>query len=349
MTGETSAPEPSIHVASTRGLLTAAFELLSRSSEDMRRASFYVGSVVLGTAGPLVLAFWAIGVYSIERLPTEVDAALGGTGGAWLSILVVLAVIGLIVAAVESRNTAIALLGARYAGRPIAPRQALARSRRVFWSAVVAAVIVAVPLGIAQGIVDGIVAPLLGEATEISVITTTLVTALVGAPFAYTLSGIVLGDVGPVEAVRRSFRVFSARRSSAVVVVIFETVAILLVFLGLTTGLDIGLRILDALGLGLESGPIGLAVMTALIVAGVFAFGTLLFTVIALTIAPQVVMFVGLTHATMGLDHVSGGGRDDPEAASPARRRMRTFSAMMLGGFAVGALALAATLASFPG
>ena len=35
-----------------------------------------------------------------------------------------------------------------------------------------------------------------------------------------------------------------------------------------------------------------------------FALGTLLYTVTALTVAPQVVMFVGLTHATVGLDQV---------------------------------------------
>ena len=31
-----------------------------------------------------------------------------------------------------------------------------------------------------------------------------------------------------------------------------------------------------------------------------FAFGTLIFTVTAITVAPQVVMFLGLTHATSG-------------------------------------------------
>ena len=51
-------------------------------------------------------------------------------------------------------------------------------------------------------------------------------------------------------------------------------------------------------------------------VAGVFAAGTLLFTITALTIAPQVLMFVGLTHATFGLDTVRPGGDGDPDTAA---------------------------------
>ena len=61
------------------------------------------------------------------------------------------------------------------------------------------------------------------------------------------------------------------------------------------------------------------------IVAAVFAFGTLVYTVTALSLAPQVVMFVGLTHATIGLDHVRPGGDHDPAIArarpSPVPRR----------------------------
>ena len=140
----------------------------------------------------------------------------------------------------------------------------------------------------------------------------TLVGALVGAPFAYTLAGVVLGDVGPIEALRRSFRVFGARRGAAFLVVLFESVAFLLVVLGLDAGLGLVIRAFEAVGLRPEAGGIGL-VLTALVAAAiVFASGTLLFTVYALTVAPQVVMFVGLTHATFGLDRVRPGGRDDP-------------------------------------
>ena len=64
----------------------------------------------------------------------------------------------------------------------------------------------------------------------------------------------------------------------------------------------------------------GLALTTVGIVATIFAAGTLLYTVYAITVAPQVVMFVGLTHATIGLDHVRPGGSHDPDARRPRRR-----------------------------
>ena len=331
--GASAAPD----VVPTRHLIGASFDLLSRSSDELRRASFYVGAIVLGTAGPLALASFAIGVAGAERSPAVIDALVAGSLGVPLALLLLLAVVGLVVASVESRTLAAGILGARLAGRPIGPRQALARSRIVFWRAVVASVVVAIPIGIAQRVVSTLVDPLFGAAAEASVVSTTLVTAVVGAPFAYALSGVVLGDVDPIEAVRRSVRVFGARRLAAAFVVTFETIALLLIFIGATTGLDLALRLLDALGLGLDAGPAGLALMTAGIVAAVFAFGTLLATVVAITVAPQVVMFVGLTRATMGVDQVRAGARDDPDRA---RRRLRTFPLLMLAGFGAGTLLL---------
>ena len=167
---------------------------------------------------------------------------------------------------------------------------------------------------------------------------------MVGAPLAYLLSGVVLGDVDPFEATRRSFRVFRARKLAAALVAVFETIAILLVFLGLGAGLDIALRVFDALGLGPNSGPAGLVLVTIGIVVGVFALGTLIYTALAISLAPQVVMFVGLTRATFGLDHVRPGGDRDPAVRRPNVRRFRWFTIPMLLGFALGAIGLAAGL-----
>jgi hypothetical protein len=338
---------PAIELVSTRRLLGASFELVGASTEDMRRASFYVGSIVLGTVGPLALMAWATSVVAFDRTPIEMEV-LGRGRSAALATAGLIAFLGIIVMAVESRTLAVALLGSRVAGRPISPRQALARSRRVFWRAVVASIIVAIPLGIVQGVVDGVVQPMLGEALEASVVTTTLVSAVVGAPFAYVLSGVVLGDVDPFEAVRRSFAVFRARKLAAAVVVLAETIAVLLIFLGATTGLDLAVRVLDALGLGPDAGPAGLALMTGGLVAVVFAFGTLVFTVTGITVAPQVVMFVGLTHATMGLDRVRTGGDDDPDALRrPEGRRFRTYPWPMVAAFIAGPILLVVTISTF--
>ena len=329
----------------TRALIGASFELLTRSNAELRRASFYIGTIVLGTVGPLALAVWALDVVAVDPTRPDLDAALGA-GGVGISVLVALAVLGLGVASVESRTLAMGVLGGIVVGRPLSVRRALARSRRTFWPAVLATVIVTVPIAIAQGIVGTAVTSQLGRDEQFSVITSTLVSALVGAPFAYVLSGVVLGGVDPFESLRRSFRVFRARPSAAVLVAGFETVTLLLIFLGIELGLDIVARVLDALGLGPTSGPLGLAVVTMLLVAGIFAAGTLLFTITALTIAPQVLMFVGLTHATFGLDTVRSGKEDDPDtAARRGRRAFRWLTLPMLLGFVVGAFGLAAVVA----
>ena len=327
-------------VSSTRALLGTSFDLLGRSTAQMRRASFYIGAVVVGTVGPFAVASWAVEVISFQHADEPFPPASPDSGQAAFVLLAVIAAVGIIVAAVESRTLAMSVLGGVMAGRPLTARQAVARSRRVFWRAIVSAFIVGIPIGVVQSVADQIVSSVLGPQVDVSIVISTLAAAIVGAPLAYVLAGVVLGDVDPFEALRRSFRVFRARKMAAALVAGFETVAILLIFLGLGAGLDIVLRVLDALGLGPDAGPVGVALMTIGVLATVFAAGTLLFTVYAITVAPQVVMFVGLTHATMGLDHVRPGGSDDPAVTMPGKRRFRWFTRPMLLGIGLAMLGL---------
>ena len=342
-------PGPVPAVESTRRLLGASFDLLGRASDDMRRASFYIGMIVLVTVAPAVLATWALEVAALHHTESGLERLVGQAGYSWYGILVSLAVVGLAVASVESRTMAASILGGRVAGRPITTRQALQRSRMVFWRAVVGSLIVGIPVAIAQGILTGVGEALVGPQTDLSIVITTLAAALVGAPLAYILTGIVLGDVDPFTATRRSFRVFRARKMAAVIVAVFETAAVLLVVLGLGAGLDLGLRLFDALGVGADSGPAGLAFVTVGIVVLVFAFGTLVYTALAISIAPQVVMFVGLTRATIGLDHVRPGGRRDPATPVAGQRRFRWLTLPMLAALAFQVAALAIVLARLAG
>jgi hypothetical protein len=173
-----------------------------------------------------------------------------------------------------------------------------------------------------------------------------VVGVLVGAPLAYVLTGIVLGDVGPLEATGRSLRVFSARRLAAALVAAFESTAIVLVVLGLGAGLDLVLRVVDTLGVGLDSGPLGLLAIELGLAVLVFAFGTLVYTALAISVAPQVVMFVGLTRATMGLDHVLAGGGHDPVAMPSGSRSFRWMTIPMRLAIGGGIALLIALLAS---
>lgn len=338
---------PPMPLVSTRGLLGAAFDLLLRSSPEMRRASFYVGAIVLGTVGPLAIGSWGVVVAGLGRSDGEMETLFAEAAGGPFVILAAVALAGLLVATVESRTMAATILGGTMAGRPVSTRRALARSRRTFWRAVVASLLVGVVLTVAQSGLDLVVGPALAGAEEATLLTSTLLTALIGAPFAYLLAGVVLGDVDPFEALRRSFRMYGVRRMAAVIIVVFETFAALLILFGIGAGLDLVLRLFDTLGIGPEADAAGLAVATAGIVAIVFAFGTLLFTVMAVTVAPQIVMFLGLTHATFGLDRVEAGGPDDPDLAPPARRRFRWFTLPMVAAFIVSAVALAAMLAAY--
>ena len=336
-------PRPSlaaqIPLVSTGRLLAESFDLLTRSSRDMRRASFYIGLIVLGTAGPFALATLARESVGFD-MSFEGYLALTGATDGLLGLLGLLAFVGIAVAGVEARSMAMGLLGSRMAAHPISIRGALARSRQTFWRAIVASIVVAIPVALVQSAVSLVVDPLFGLAAEASLITSTLVSAVAGAPFAYVLAGVVLGDVDPFEAVRRSFRVYRARRPAASIVAVFETITALLLVLGLGAGLDVVFRLFGALGLGVESDALGLAVTYVGVVAIVFAFGTLLFTVMAITIAPQVVMFVGLTHTTMGLDRVRAGALDDPAVRRPGRPGFRWMSRLMLVGFVIGAVGL---------
>jgi hypothetical protein len=335
-------------VATTRGLLGASFELIGRSGPDMRRASFYIGTIVLGTTGPLALGAWALEVIGRSRTVDEMSDTFEGGGAVALAILAIVAGFGILAAAIESRNIAMAVLAGRLVDRPVTTRQALARSRAIFWPSVVAGLIVGVPIAIAQGVASEVFGALLGPRVDLSLVLGTVVTAFVGAPIAYVLAGVVLGDVEPFEALRRSFMVFRARRAAAVLVAGFETVTALLLTLGAVAGLDLLLRVAIALGLGPDAGPIGLSITTVLIVVGIFALGTLLYTVYALTVAPQVVMFVGLTHATFGLDRVRAGGLDDA-ATRLGTRPTRWLTIPMAIGFGLGGLGLVLLLFVYRG
>ena len=138
----------------------------------------------------------------------------------------------------------------------------------VFWRAVVASIVAGVPLALLQGAVEAVLADVFDMTGEVTVAVSIVVTALFGAPLAYMLAGVVLGDVDPFEALRRSIRVFRARKIAAIVVALVETSTGLLILFGLGAGLDIALRLLDALGLGASSGPAGLILVTIGIAAG---------------------------------------------------------------------------------
>jgi hypothetical protein len=320
-------------------VLVTAFDLLTKASADVRRGSFYIGLIVLGTIGPVAILAWGLEIATDGGGLPDIADAMSGSAGVWLVVAGYLAFGGLIVAYVESRGMATALLGARLEGRAFDLRDAVRRSRAVFWRVLVGIVMINVPATIAQQVIGSWLAGAFRGASQVTTLTPAIIVAIAASPFAYVLSGIALGNVGPVESARRSIGLFSARRLSAVVVSLFALAAQYLTLFGAFAALDLIARIFDSLHLGPDSGDLAIAGITVVIVAVVFASGSLLFTVAAIAAAPQVVMFLALTHATYGLDSVTA----DPP---PGRNKFRWLTLPMRVAIALGVLTTVAGLAS---
>jgi hypothetical protein len=296
-------PSPFARLSTRPGrLVPAAFELLTRSTADLRRASFYIGLLVAGTVAPFALLIWRVSVeFDALSVVERIDRLTGGVEGA-INASVVIAVIGLSIANIESRAVAATLLAARLEGRQLELRPAVERSRRVFWRIVRATILTTVPLLLVQVVTERLAAETFRGESEVSVISAGIVTTILLAPFAYIVTGIVLGDVAALDAVRRSVRLFRARKVAALIVALFAWSAQLLTSFGVVVGLDLVLRAAGLTSLFSSTDAAATALTAFVLVILVFAVGTLLFTVTAISVAPQVVMFLALTHMAPGLD-----------------------------------------------
>ena len=294
-------------------LLGASLDLAFRASKPLRGASIWVALQTLGIAGPVVV----LAMTALSRHPEIFDAFQGGgavvdpnvTGVASaLGVGVFVAVLGLVVLSLESQLISVAVLGAQAIGRPLTLREAIRRSRQTFWRLVRVTVIVQLPLGlISQGVSTVLAVPLHG--TEAVILIATVLTTLLAAPFAYVAAGIVLGDVGAVESIRRSVRMARIRWRLALVVSILARLAQYLLLFGFGAGVDILARIAGELGLSLDRGSPTVLPALFLALFAVAAAGSLILTVSALAAAPETVAFLGLTHYAAGLDRARGPGR----------------------------------------
>jgi hypothetical protein len=259
---------------------------------------------VTGTVAPFALLLWRVAVdFEALTVGERVNRLTGGGGlQGVIGAAVVVAAIGLLIAFIESQAVAIALLAARLEGRPLGLRDAVQRSRRVFWRIVRATVLTTVPLAILQAGLERFSADLFRGESEVSVISAGIVTTILLAPVVYVPAAIVLGDVGAWRAIRRSISLFRTGNGAALVVALFAWGAQLLTSFGLVAGLDLVLRVVDLASPLSSLGALAGVITAIVIVVLVFAVGTLLFTVAAISHAPQVVMYLALTGVAPGLD-----------------------------------------------
>ena len=306
-------------------ILAASFDFLVLCRTELRQASLYLGLIVLLTVGPVVLLIWGI-VVSGEDLAASFEDAesfsealatrLAQVASAILATGVV-ATAGLVVAAVEGQAVAIALLASRAAGQPLSLRAAVMRSRAVFWRLVRGGILVGIPLSAVELTVE-LLLGVEGSGSQGAQLLATALRTLAGVPFAYVATGIVIGDVGALEAIRRSIRLASVRRRIALMVAVFAALAQYLVVFGLDAGGDLVVRVAQPLGLDPQGGPIAVIAVAVLASVFILALGTLQFTVVAIATAPQVVAFLSLTRFTGGLERAQVAETAAPPPSMPA-------------------------------
>lgn len=281
----------------TRKLVAMALDLLTRTDSGVRSASFYIGLMMLMTAGPVIVLF------GLVWLTLGEDAFSGygepGAWAGWVAVAAVPGILGYVVAAVEATALATAVIGGRAEGRPLRLRESIAVVRRRFWRVMGARILVGVVSTLATSVAGLVFDALIGPVDAVDFGVTLVVGLVVGAPFVYVTAGIILGEVGVVDAIGRSIRLVRARKRLAVVVALFGVLSQFIVLFGLSVGLDTAFRL--AIGAGVADAlPPALAVIV--LAAFVFALGTLTFLVEAIAAAPAVYAFTALTHYTRGLE-----------------------------------------------
>ena len=295
----------------TRDLVRQSLDLLTRRDAGLRGASFYIGFMLLVTVTPLVvIAGLAV------TLPALADPALldeadpDGSSFAWFGWLFLAAVpafLGYVAAGVEARSMATAVIGGRVEGRPLRLRELVAIARRRFWTVLGAQLVIGFIAAIASSIGQILVVVVSGPVEGLTFGVSLVISVAISWPFVYVPAGIILGEVGAWEAIRRSVGLVRLRKRLAVVVTLFGVLSQFIVLFGLSIGVDVVARVLVGTGLS-EDFPRPLVVPIAAML--VFAVGTLTFLVEAIAAAPAVHAFAALTHYTNGLEL----GRREPVA-----------------------------------
>lgn len=301
-----------------RRVVSSGLQLTVESSRAIRRASIYIGLLALGAFGPtvLLLLLWIGRLMSdpataatmstdpiaiLYEQPELAEKLNAFTGPFIVGFLLLMAI------SIDASAMAIALLGGQASDQPLRLREAIARARQVFWRLAGAGLIV----GFATIVIELVLTiPFIRPFESNTGVTfiASLVAGLVVTPFVFASAGIVLGDVGAIEALRRSMTLFRARPRIALVVTLFTLVTSAIQTFAISAGADAVVRVGEALHLGFDQGALALVVTAVIILAFIVAFGSLTFTIAAIVAAPQVTGFLGLTYYSSGLDRARSSG-----------------------------------------
>lgn len=343
---------PAYELPTARQVVGRGLQLALDATGDVRRASLFTGLLLLAVAAPFLLLV----VANLQQLGDALTIAT--TPGArqadlepYLGLLVeayaagLLAAIGAVAVIVDGSLTVAALIGSRAVGRPLGLRESLQRARQVFWRYAAAVLIVGLINAIATAIIGRLVGADAATPSLGSSLLGSLVGALVAAPFGYIITGTVLGDVGAMTAVRRSVTLARARPALALVIAAFAFVAQAIQLFAISAAAEVVDDLVGAVHPSLDpasaSGALAVLVIVAL---GIVAYGSLVVTVSAISVAPQVTAFLGLTHFSGGLERARVPIADP---AGGSRTRWVTWPMLIL--IAVASLVVAAGIVGGPG
>jgi hypothetical protein len=325
-----------------RKVVSSGLQLALASTGDLRRASIYIGLLVLGAFGPAIIALLLIVGRLGERAGDALGAVFLGQGfgaqpqPALEAALLVVAIEALVGVAlffaitIDAQVMAISILGGRAGERPLRLWESIVRARQTFWRMAGAGTLV----GLVSLLIQGLLGRALGglsQSAEAADVVAAIIATVVVAPLAYVSTSIVLGDVSAMEALSRSWRLFRARRLLAVVVVLFTLVTAAIQLFALGAGLDLVVRAAEILHVSLTEGALAFTIAVVLILAAVVAYGSLTFTIGAVVAAPQVTGFLGLTFFSGGLDRARGETSRPPRGFRYVSRPMAV-AMLALGG-----------------
>jgi hypothetical protein len=327
-----------------RRVVTTGLSLAYRATSELRRASLYIGLLTLLVLGPpAVLAIEVVAKLqltdpgAIEQLRSSPAAAAVFTE---MVFALYLAIAGFVAIVIEGQLIAVALLGARASDRAYSLRDATVRSRQVFWRLVRGGLIAGLLVAIIELVLVGLMTNAFGLNSANGFVAG-LIATLIASPLGYLSTGIVLGDVGASEALRRSITLARARPRIAIVVAMFAVITNAIQSFALGAGLELVVDVTNALHVD-PTGGVGSLVVTILaVLALVMAFGSLTFTIGAIVAAPQVAAFLGLTFYSAGLDRAL--------VADTTGRRFRWITRPMVALIVIVALLSAIGIASVQG
>jgi hypothetical protein len=318
-------PPRAYALPTARDVVVDGLQLAYSASGELQRASLYIGLLTLGLlAPPIVYAIEFLAHFHIVDMESFTKLASNSAGaGSFLAVIVLLylGLFGWLAVTIDAQLIAVALLGARASDRPFSLREATIRARQVFWRLIRGGVLVGLVVGILNTISVLVLVGVVGI-NSVNGFIAGLLTAIVVAPLGYLATGVVLGDVGAREALKRSIGLARARPSIAVVVALFTVLTSAIQTFALSAGLDLFVRVGSFLHASVSGGVAPLVLTMLGLLAFVTAFGSLTFTVAAIVSAPQVAAFLGLTYYSAGLDRA----RDVP----PTARKFRWVTRPML-------------------